>query len=76
MGNVYILKNDLNTWISKYFEKKDLISIDDLIGVIEDLDGEIEYLKEKIEDMEQDIQDNYKPIGPYEMYGVSEHDFH
>ena len=45
-------------------------------AMFEDLFCEIDSLEEKIEDMEQDIRDNYKPISPYEMYGVSERDFH
>lgn len=67
MNEVYILKDELNSWISKYFNK-DLISIDDLISCIEDLDEEIDRLKDKIEDLEQDIEDNYKPITKEEMY--------
>ena len=62
MNNVYIKTTELNSWITKYFPNKDLISIDDLIGCIEDLDSEITKLLEQIEDMEQDIQDNYKRI--------------
>ena len=44
--------------------------------MFEDMFCEIDSLEEKIEDMEQDIRDNYKPISPYEMYGVNERDFH
>ena len=58
MENVYIRKDELNKWVAKYFNK-DLISVDDLIGVIEDLDGEVDSLKEKIEEMEQDIEENF-----------------
>lgn len=76
MGDVYIKKDELNRWIVKYYPNKDLISIDDLIGVIEDLDNEIEHLKEKIEDMEQDIKDNYKPISYKEQIGYNERDFY
>lgn len=76
MNQVYIKKEDVNKWIGKYFEKQDLISIDDLISVIEDLDSEVERLKEKIEDIEQDIEDNYKPIDKASQYGVSDKWFH
>ena len=62
MNNVYIKTTELNSWITKYFPNKDLITIDDLIGCIEDLDSEITKLLEQIEDREQDIQDNYKRI--------------
>lgn len=53
MNRVYILKDELNSWISKYFNK-DLISVDDLISCIEDLDEEIDELKELIETKEND----------------------
>lgn len=62
MNNIYIKTTELNSWITKYFPNKDLITIDDLIGCIEDLDSEITKLLEQIEDREQDIQDNYKRI--------------
>ena len=53
MNEVYILKDELNSWISKYFNK-DLISVDDLISCIEDLDEEIDELREQLEDKEND----------------------
>lgn len=45
-------------------------------SMFEDLFCEINDLEEKIEDIKQDIRDNYRPISPYEMYGVNERDFH
>ena len=60
MDYVYIKKEDVNYWIGKYFPKKDLISIDDLIGCIEDLDSEIEHLKEELEHEKKDKEDNWK----------------
>ena len=59
MDNVYIKKEDVNRWIGKYFPKKDLISIDDLIGCIEDLDSEIESLKMKLEEQEENCKENH-----------------
>ena len=50
MENIFIKKEDLNKWVAKYFEYKDLISIEDLISTIEDLDDEINDLKDKLED--------------------------
>ena len=48
--------------------------------IIDDLCTIIDELQEKIEDMEErhqrEIEENYKPISPYEFYGVSEDDFH
>lgn len=45
-------------------------------SMFEDLFCEIDSLEEKIEDMEENIRENYRPISPYEMYGVNERDFH
>jgi hypothetical protein len=75
MNEVYIKKEDLGEIVEKHFNK-DLISIDDLIGLIEELDYHIDRLEEEIEDKEQDIEDNYKPRNSYSLYGVSESDFH
>lgn len=74
MDSVYIRKEELNTWIAKYF-KQYLISVDDLIGCIEDLDGEIDELKTRIQEMEQDIEDNYKPVSKASQYDMNECDF-
>ena len=51
MDDVYIKATDVNTWISKYFKNKDLVSVGDLIGIIEDLDIEIDRLKDEIKDL-------------------------
>ena len=63
-------------WLHKFFEDKDFVSIDDLLGVIEDLDCEVERLNEKIADMRQNVEDFYNPKSPYEILGISESDFH
>lgn len=57
MENVYIKTEDTNKWIAKYFNNKDLISIDDLLDLIEELDSEVEYLKDKIKEMEEPKED-------------------
>lgn len=56
----YIKKEDLNTWVAKYFTN-DLISINDLIGCIEDLADKVEHLEEEKEELEESIKDNYIP---------------
>lgn len=76
MDKVYIKVEELNKWVAKYFEGKDIITIDDLLGVIEDLDSELEQEKEKYEELENRLHDNYEPISPYKMYGINERDFH
>ena len=76
MDNVYIKKNELNTWITKHLPNKDLISIDDLINAIENLDGEVEEWQNKYEELQNDLQDNYRPISQAEQYDVSDRDFY
>lgn len=74
MNNVYIKKEELNSWISKYFVQ-DLISIDNLISVIEDLISEIERYEEKIKDLEQDIEENYERVSISRQVDISDRDF-
>lgn len=74
MNDIYIRKEDLNTWIAKHF-KSELISVEDLIGCIEDLDGEIDDLRYKIEELEISLEENYRPISKAEQYGINGDDF-
>ena len=67
MDKVYIDKGELNSWVAKYFPNKDLISIDDLIGVIEDLDSELEYLKEEKEENDYPNEERDREI---EILGI------
>lgn len=66
----------INRYAYRDFTNKDIISVEDLVVIIEELLSECESLEEELDSMEQNIRDNYKPISPYEMYGVSERDFH
>lgn len=82
MNNIYLRKEDIADFdcmssitIDKIGIQKDLISVEELLGIMEDLYFEKERLEEKIEELEQDIKENYKPISPYELYGVNERDF-
>lgn len=76
MDQVYINIKDMNECYTKrYLQekfKKDLVSVDELIGLIEDLKGDYDEAQEKIEDLEQDIRDNYKHISVEEQIGYSE----
>lgn len=76
MNQVYINIKDMNECYTKrYLQekfKKDLVSVDELIGLIEDLKGDYDEAQEKIEDLEQDIRDNYKRISVEEQIGYSE----
>lgn len=59
-----------------YERKENYIPLDSLLCMIRDLEDEIELLEEKIEDTEDYYHDNWKPVSPYEMYGISESMFH
>lgn len=52
------------------------IDEDTLLDIIDDLCDEVERLEEEKERQEEQIREWYKPISPYEFYGVSEDDFH
>lgn len=73
MDRVYIKTEDLSVWVGKYFKDKDIISVEDLLGVIEDLEDEKESWREKYEDLQEDVRENYKAI-PID-YGMSDRDF-
>ena len=77
---VLIRKKDIDDFDCLYADKlgidKDLLTIEDLLGIIQDLYFENERLQEELQDLKQDIEDNYEPISPYKMYGISERDFH
>ena len=66
MEKVYILKEDLNRWVAKYFDK-DLITINDLISVIENLDEELDSLKEKFEDYIKEQNEEHEE-DPYDVW--------
>ena len=69
MEEVYINIKDMNEcYFKKYLQKKfnkDLLSINELLGLAEELLDEIEEKQEKYDNLIQDLKDNYKPI-PYE----------
>lgn len=48
----------------------------EIMSEAENLSADLDILQEKYDNLEQDVKDNYKPITPYEMYDVSESDFH
>lgn len=79
MEEVYINIKDLNEcFLKKYLEKtfkKDLISINELLGLTEDLISEVEYLQDEYRDLQQDLEENYRPIPYAEQVGISDRDF-
>lgn len=77
MNEVFIRAEDF-VLLKKYFKNYDVVSIDEICGLVEELDYQIGILEEKIKDMEDDIEEFYEPkkFNPYEEYGISERDFY
>lgn len=75
-----MLETDYEINLTNDDECKGFIDTDNLTQMIDDLCMEIDRLKESLDDLkdyyEEQIRECYKPISPYEFYGVSEHDFH
>ena len=73
MDEIFMRTITLPQWLcEKYFNNKNFVSIEDLVGIIEDLDNDLEYTKEKLEDFKQDVEDNYKFVGQGEQIGWDE----
>ena len=66
MDEVFIKKENLNSWIVKYFPLAELINFGDLIGVIEDLDGDNEELRLKNEELENDLWELQQELKKYQ----------
>lgn len=75
-----ILGTDYEINIINDDECKGFIDNDNLTQMIDDLCSEIdrqsEILEEQKEFYENQIKDYYKPISPYELYGINEDMFH
>jgi hypothetical protein len=75
-----MLGTDYEINITNDDECKGFIDDDSVVEMIDDLCTEIDRLKEELDDQkdyyEEQIRECYKPISPYEFYGVSENVFH
>ena len=75
-----MLGTDYEINITNDDECKGFIDTDNIVELIDDLCSELDRLKEELEEQreyyENQIKDFYKPISPYEFYGVSEDIFH
>lgn len=83
MKDVYIKRKDIldfdcinEKMLERMGINKDILSIEDLLGVIEELYADKERIEEEYEDFKRQVEDNYEPISPYKMYGISERDFY
>lgn len=70
-----LLKTDFSINITNDDECIGYIEDDNLVEMIDELCIEVDMLREQLEDQENLIEDCYKPISPYEFYGVSNDDF-
>lgn len=75
MNQVYINIKDMNEcYLKRYLQeqfKKDIVSIDEILGLLEDLKGDYDSLEEEFEDFKQDVEDNYKPVSYEEQIGYN-----
>lgn len=80
----YYLLNEKELKIFKEIEEKtqtdyeierNLLPLENVMGIVEDLLSEINSLNEKLEDLENDVRENYRPIPVSEQYGISDEDF-
>jgi hypothetical protein len=82
MNEIYIKASDLGEGLVERINKEtplangDILAISDIVDILDDLLYKIDKLEEEFEDYKQYIADNYKERSPYEMYGISERDFH
>ena len=74
MNEVFIKIKGLE--IEDLFKDKDLVSIDDLISKLADLKCDVSHWEEKYNDLENQVQEYYVRRSDYDIYGVSENDFH
>jgi len=74
-----MLGTDYEINITNDDDIKGFIDDDNVSQMIDDLCMEIDRLQEQLEEQknyyEEQIRECYKPISPYEFYGVNEHDF-
>ena len=76
MDQIYINIKDMNEcYLKRYLQeqfKKDIVSIDEILGLLEDLKGDYDSLEEEFENFKQDVEDNYKQISVKEQIDYSE----
>ena len=82
MNEIYIKASDLEESLVERVNKEtplsngDILAISDLVDIIDELLYKIDTLEEEFEDYKQYVKDNYKQRSPYDLYGISERDFH
>lgn len=84
MKDIFIKTNEftenelyqINKHTYRDYRNNDIMSIEELFVVVQELLGKCEELEEKLDDEIEYRQDNFKPRSPYDLYGISENDFH
>lgn len=75
MDQIYINIKDMNEcYLKRYLQeqfKKDIVSIDEILGLLEDLKGDYDSLEEEFEGFKEKVEDNYKPVSYEEQIGYS-----
>lgn len=51
-----------DTGYEKYFENKDMVSVEELLNALEKAVDDKETIKQEYKEFKQEVEDNYKPI--------------
>ena len=65
-----------DTGYEKYFENKDMVSVEELLNALEKAVDDKETIKQEYKEFKQEVEDNYKPITYAEQIGYNEKDFY
>ena len=73
MNNIYIKAEEIPTeLIEKYFNNKELITIDQLICALDDANFDLKKLEEEFEDYKKYVESNYREMSYAEQIGYPE----
>ena len=73
MNNIYIKAEEIPTeLIEKYFNNKDLVTIDQLICALDDANFDLKKLEEEFEDYKNYVESNYREMSYAEQIGYPE----
>lgn len=73
MNNIYIKAEEIPTeLIEKYFNNKELVTIDQLICALDDANFDFKKLEEEFEDYKKYVESNYREMSYAEQIGYPE----
>jgi len=68
MNKLYIKTSSLAKWVTeRYFQSKDLITVEELYSAFEDLSADYDKLDEEFEDYKKYVESNYKELSVAEQ---------